>query len=106
MPRLISIISAMLLVGSACVAPCDELVNAENDQTAIIDTLVWDIEQLEFEAKVQKSSMDSLKIVNRYLEWRLERAEDNERKWYHDPRLHFLAGAAAMAFMTKVSISR
>lgn len=67
------------------------------------DSLVWYVEELEHDLALCQvhagARADSLRLRCEWLAQRLEWAEQDQRRWYHDPRLWFLVGAAATAFV-------
>lgn len=66
---------------------------------AQVDSLVWYVQQLEYDLKVEgiraEARQDSLKIRCALLTEQLAWSREDRRRWFHDPRLWFLAGAAA-----------
>lgn len=75
---------------------------------AQVDSLVWDIQHLERELlraeneAARDSTLAAIRIS--LLESELAYARENERKWYHDPRIHFLFGAAAATVVMATAV--
>jgi hypothetical protein len=69
-----------------------------NAEPAAVDSLVWYVEQLEHDLAVCQirgdARADSLAIRCEVLGWRLDDLQKNQRRWWHDQRLWFIAGAA------------
>lgn len=63
------------------------------------DSLVWYIETLEADLKLAAvrahARQDSLQIRLEYVNQQLQWANEDRRRWYQDPRLWFLMGAAS-----------
>lgn len=63
------------------------------------DSLVWYVEQLEHDLTIchirAGARADSLALRLEYVTQQLQWAQEDRRRWYQDPRLWFLAGAAA-----------
>jgi len=68
-------------------------------RTTVVDSLVWDIQQLERELVqcgiMATATEDSLEVRLRVMGWELAASRDLEAKWYQSPILHFLFGCAA-----------
>lgn len=67
------------------------------------DSLVWYVEQLEHDLAVCQiragARADSLSLRLDFTAERLKWAEEDRRRWYQDPRLWFLVGAAGATFV-------
>lgn len=89
--------------GPAGAGPVDRPLPA-----AEADSLVWYVEQLEHDLAICQvhagARADSLRLRCEWLAQRLEWAEQDQRRWYHDPRLWFLVGAASAAFVMAGSL--
>lgn len=72
------------------------------------DSLVWYVEQLEADLRLCRvhggARSDSLALRLEFVSERLAWAEEDRRRWYQDPRLWFLAGAAASVFVLSWSL--
>lgn len=66
-------------------------------EPAQVDSLVWYVEQLEHDLAVAQirgaAHADSLAIRCELLGDELRLAQQDRRRWYHDPRIWFLLGA-------------
>lgn len=64
---------------------------------------MWYVEQLEADLALCRVHAgvraDSLRLRGEWLAQRLEWSEQDQRRWYHDPRLWFLVGAASAVFV-------
>jgi hypothetical protein len=76
---------------------------------AQVDSLVWYVEQLEHDLTMCQiragARADSLAIRLDFTTERLKWAEEDRRRWYHDPRLWFLAGCAAATVVMSGAIA-
>ena len=83
------LVSALLCVGPG---PAGGQTRAETD------SLVWYVEQLEYDLAIARirgqSQVDSLAIRLEFLQDELDWAKEDRRRWYHNPGLWFIVGAA------------
>jgi hypothetical protein len=93
--------SAVLGLLIASLAPSSAL--PQDLTVAQADSLVSYIEALEFDLAVcdirGSAESDSLRVQLDILGYRLSIAESARAKWYQDPRIWFLFGAAAATFV-------
>ena len=70
--------------------------------------MVWYVEQLEHDLAVCQirgdARADSLAIRCEMVELQLQDAREYRRRWYHDPRLWFLAGAALGVYVSAQAV--
>ena len=76
---------------------------------ATVDSLVWDIQNLERElvqCKLDGQAVaDTLRHELRWAQFDLAAAEDREAKWYQSPAMWFLFGAAASVLVIGSTIN-
>jgi hypothetical protein len=96
-------VAALLLI--VCAGLWTAPVAAEPAQ---VDSLVWYIEELEHDLAVcqirGEATADSLAIRCDLLGEELALAQKEQRRWFHDPRLWFLAGAALGVYVSAQAV--
>ncbi len=77
---------------------CAVPAGGETPTPAQADSLVWYIEQLEYDLAVCQiragARADTLQIRNELLAEQLRWANEDRAKWYHKPGLWFIIGSA------------
>ncbi len=99
---------AVALTMSAWLLPLSAPAAGAELKTAEADSLVWYIEQLEADLELCRvdaaAAADSLGVDLRLMATRLEWAQEERARWYHDPRLWFLVGAASATLAVGLSL--
>lgn len=99
---------AVIVWLGCCAAPAGAGPVTRAASPAETDSLVWYVEELEHDLLLCQvragASRDSLALRCDDLAQRLAWAQQDQRRWYHDPRLWFLVGAAAATLVMAATL--